>query len=183
MGLRVEKVRRSKRKKDIKQIYFDAFPKEERMPFPMMIAMSYLWNTKFLSYYDGDTLCGLIYLATVGRQTFVMFFAVDKELRSCGYGSQILDSVQKAHPKNTIIISIEPCCDKSADDLEVRMRRKKFYLRNGYQETGYFMKLGATQEIIVKNGVFSKTRFRIFFALYSFLSMYPKIWKAEDTKQ
>lgn len=182
MSLRIEKVRRSSRKKDIKQIYFDAFPKEPRMPFPMMVAMSYLWNTEFLSYYDGDMLCGLIYLAAVGSQTFVMFFAVDKKLRSCGYGSQILDCVQKAYPQNTIIISIETCYDKSADDLEVRIRRKKFYMRNGYKETGYFIKLGTTQEILVKNGVFSKTKFKIFFALYSILSMYPKIWKAEETK-
>ena len=182
MGLRVERVRSSKRKKDVKQIYVDAFSKEERMPFPMMIAMSYLWNTEFLSYYDGDTLCGIIYLATVGRQTFVMFFAVDEKQRSCGYGSQILDCVQKAYPKNKIIISIEPCCDKSTDNLEVRIRRKNFYLRNGYKETGYFMKLGTTQEIIIKNGVFSKLKFRMFFALYSFLTIHPKIWKLEGTE-
>lgn len=182
MSLRVERVRSSKRKKDVKQIYANAFPKEERMPFSMMIAMSYLWNTEFLSYYDGDILCGLIYFATIGRQTFVMFFAVDEKLRSRGYGSQILDCVQKAYPKNKIIISIEPCCDKSADELEVRIRRKDFYLRNGYKETGYFMKLGTTQEIIIKNGEFSKRKFRMFFALYSFLTMYPKIWKVDETE-
>lgn len=182
MCLRVERVRSSKRKKEIKRIYTDAFSKKDRMPFPMMVAMSYLWNTEFLCYYDGNTLCGLIYLATIGRQTFVMFFAVDEKLRSRGYGSQILDYVQKAHPNNKIIITIEPCCDKSAGDLAVRIRRKDFYLRNGYQETGYYMKLGATQEIIIKNGEFSKPEFQMFFAAYSFLTMYPKIWKVEKTE-
>lgn len=29
----------------IKRIYLEAFPKRERMPFPMMVAMSKLWNT------------------------------------------------------------------------------------------------------------------------------------------
>ena len=36
---------------DVKRIYFDAFPKKERMPFPMMVAMSKLWNTDFLGFY------------------------------------------------------------------------------------------------------------------------------------
>ena len=34
----------------VKEIYFDSFPKNERMPFPMMVAMSKLWNTEFLGF-------------------------------------------------------------------------------------------------------------------------------------
>ena len=30
----------------IRRIYLEAFPKRERMPFPMMVAMSKLWNTQ-----------------------------------------------------------------------------------------------------------------------------------------
>lgn len=46
-------------------------------------------------------------------------------------------------------------------DLELRKRRKAFYLRNGYRETGYRMKLnGVEQEIIVANGEFVKKKFR-----------------------
>lgn len=178
--MRVEKVRCSKRKKDIKQIYTDAFPREERMPFPMMITMSYLWNTEFLAYYDDDILCGITYLATIGHQTFVMFFAVDKTLHSQGYGSRILNCVQEAHPKNKIIISIEPCNENT---VNINRRRKDFYMRNGYKETGYYMKLGMTQEILIKNGKFNKLHFKLFFALYSCLTMYPKIWKQVDNQQ
>ena len=39
------------RSRNIKRIYFDAFPKNERMPFFMMVLMSKLWNTQFLSFY------------------------------------------------------------------------------------------------------------------------------------
>lgn len=35
---------------DVKEIYFDSFPENERMPFPMMVAMSKLWNTEFLAF-------------------------------------------------------------------------------------------------------------------------------------
>ena len=46
------------------------------MPFFLMLIMSCLWNTQFLAFYDEKILCGLVYMATLGRQTFIMFFAV-----------------------------------------------------------------------------------------------------------
>lgn len=165
---------------DVKEIYFDSFPKNERMPFPMMVVMSKLWNTEFLAFYDDDKLCGFIYLAHNRKVVFVMFFAVDKKLRSKGYGSAILQEIQKRYADKKIIISIEPC-DKSSPDFEIRTRRKAFYMRNGYKETGYMMKLnGVVQEIIITNGEFSKNQFRAFFALYSNGTMWPKIWKEKD---
>ena len=99
MQIRMEKVRLSST--DIKQIYFEAFPKKERMPFPMMMAMSKLWNTEFLGFYDGNTLCGFVYLAHNRKIVFVMFFAVDKLLRSKGYGSDILQNIQSKYPEKT----------------------------------------------------------------------------------
>ena len=175
MQLRAQKVKISNT--DIKRIYFEAFPKEERMPFPMMVAMSKLWNTQFFAFYDGDIPCGFIYLASNRKIVFVMIFAVEKCFRSMGYGSSILQQIEKMYPNKKIIISIEPC-DDNVSDIELRKKRKSFYIRNGYEETGYMMKLnGAVQEIIIKNGEFTKKEFRLFFAFYSFGSMYPKIWK------
>lgn len=81
-----------------------------------------------------------------------------------------------------IIISIEPC-DKNAPgiEFELRKRRKAFYMRNGYQETGYMMKLnGVVQEIIIANGKFQKKQFRTFFAMYSNGIMWPRIWKQTE---
>ena len=158
----------------------DAFSKEERMPFVLMLAMSCLWNTEFLAFYDETTLCGLIYMATLGKQTFIMFFAVPAKLRSKGYGSLILEQVQALHSKNMIIVSIEPL-DEDAKDYSLRCRRKQFYQRNGYEETGYFMKLsGQIQEILIRNGVFQKKKFILFFMLYSNLAVMPKVWRDKD---
>lgn len=178
--MKIEKVIISKNKKNIKELYLSSFPKEERMPFIMMLLMSCLWNTEFLAFYDEDKLCGIIYLAVLRKQTFIMFFAVDEKLRSHGYGSRILDEVEKLYPKNQLIVSIEPCFE-NVENIEQKLRRKKFYLRNGYVETGYFMKLaGQKQEILIKNGMFDKRQFRIFFALYSCGVVMPKLWKEES---
>ncbi len=162
---------------DVKNIYFDSFPQNERLHFPMMVAMSKLWNTEFLGFYDDDTLCGFAYLAHNSKIVFVMFLAVDRAIRSKGYGSAILQDIQNEYPEKKIIISIEPC-DQDVPDIELRTRRKNFYIRNGYQETGYMMKLnGTVQEIIISNGEFDKKEFRTFFAVHSNGSMWPRIWK------
>lgn len=177
MNLKTEKVLFSKRKNEIKRIYFSAFEKKERMPFTLMMSMSILWNTEFLAFYDNEILCGFIYLATIGRQSFVMFFAVDESLRGKGYGSEILDIVSKRHKNNKIILSIEPL-DTNAKDYEMRVRRKGFYLRAGFVDSNYYMKLnGVTQEVLVKNGQFNKNAFIAFFMLYSNLTVIPKVWK------
>ena len=165
---------------DVKRIYFESFPKSERMPFPLMVAMSKLWNTDFLGFYEEDTLCGFIYLAHNRKIVFVMFFAVDAALRSKGFGSAILQEIQKKYPTKKIIISIEPC-DETAPDIEIRKKRKAFYLRNGYKETGYMIKLaGVVQEIIIANGEFNKSQFKRFFVLYSNGTMLPRIWKQSE---
>ncbi len=181
MVLKVQKVKFNSH--DTKSIYYEAFPKEERMPFWMMVGMSKFWNTQFLSFYDNDRLCGFVYMASNKKLAFIMFFAVDKELRSKGYGSKILDKIQKMNPKKKLIITIERC-DVDSADIELRKRRKNFYLRNGYKETGYLIKLaGVEQEIIIMNGDFSKKEFIAFFALYSNGTMWPKIWKYSDCNQ
>jgi GNAT superfamily N-acetyltransferase len=132
------------------------------MSFLLMIAMSKLWNTKFLALYDNDTPYGFVYLAKNKKLVFIIFFAVDKSLRSHGYGSEILAEIKRMYPSKKIIVSIEPCSPES-DDIQIRIRRKNFYLRNGFKETGWQMKLnGVEQEILVANGDFRKRQFIAF---------------------
>lgn len=178
MQIRAQKVKLSDT--DIKGIYVEAFPKKERMPFPIMVAMSKLWNTQFFGFYDGGTPCGLIYLVSIRKIVFVMFFAVDKRLRSKGYGSSILQQLKDKYPDKKIIISIEPC-DDNAPDIALRKRRKSFYMRNGFIETGYMVKMnGVAQEIIITNGEFVKWEFRLFLAFYSNGILWPKIWEQSE---
>ena len=178
--MRTRKVSFSSR--NVRQMYLDAFPPVERMPFPVRVAMSKLWHTDFLAFYDGDTLCGFVYLAHNRKLVFIMFLAVDKTLRSKGYGSAILHEIQSRYSDKKMIVSIEPC-DAGAPDLALRARRKAFYSRNGYQETEYRMRLsGVEQEILVCNGEFDKGEFRLFFALYSNGTVWPKIWRQETGK-
>lgn len=175
MSLEVKKVKLSN--KDVKKIYVDSFPKEERMPFPMMVLLTKITHTDFLAFYDKGTLCGFIYSANIKNITFIMFFAVDKRIRSKGYGSKILEEMQRLYPDSKIVISIERC-DVDAKNINDRIRRKNFYLKNGYIDTGYLIELSKIeQEIIIKNGIFDKDELYNFFVKYSNGTMKPRIWK------
>jgi Acetyltransferase (GNAT) family. len=177
--LKVGNVIFSKGKKDTKRIYFSSFPKKERMAFWAMNAMSLLWNTGFLNFYDGDRLVGFIYYAHFCRQVFIMFFAVDEKERHKGYGSKILQFIEHKFPKSRIVVSIEPP-DPTLPNFQVNQLRKEFYCKNGFSETGYLMKLGVEKEILCANKPFSKGAFRAFLALYSNLVLWPRIWKKDS---
>jgi len=74
-----------------------------------------------------------------------------------------------------VIVSIEHGKTDETGEME---RRKHFYMRNGFEETGYLIRMrGVEQEILVRNGQFSKAKFRAFLALYSNGTLWPKIWK------
>jgi len=179
MNLRVEIVdRKNKDIKRIKTIYKTSFPKEERMPFWLMRIMAKITSTEFLSFHDNDTLCGFVYMATMDNLTFIMFLAVDENLRSYGYGSAILNEIQAMYKDNKIITYID-IIDETAEDNDQRLRRKKFYMANGYEETEYLVNStnDIIQEIIIKNGEFEKGEFMQFFKKYSKGAMKPKIFK------
>lgn len=79
------------------------------------------------------------------------------------------------HPDSKIVISIERC-DENVKDIEQRLRRKKFYVNNGYIETGYLVELlKKKQEIIIRNGEFDEDEFTMFFKKYSNGTMKPRV--------
>jgi len=174
--LQIKKVTwKTKDKNKIKEIYISSFPKDDRMPFWLMLFIAGRPGTDFLSFYDKDTLCGFTYMAVAENLTFILYFAVDKNNRSGGYGSHILEKIEAVHPGSKIILSIEIC---NEGDIEQRLKRKKFYLKNGYSETGYIINFGKEdQEILVKNGEFDPAELEMFFRKYSKGIMKHKITK------
>ncbi len=180
MAERVEKVRLTSRNREgVRALYTAAFQKKDRMPFSLMCLMACLPNTEFLCFYEGDTLCGFVYLAKMGNMVFLMFLAVDEKLRSRGLGSRILAHVGRMYPGKKLVVSFERC-GVAAADLEERRRRRKFYLENGYGASGYLIRLGAAeQELAVKNGEIRRWELRWFFLVYSCFTLWPRIWRED----
>ncbi len=169
---------KNKNTKEVKTIYKASFRKGERMSFLVMLVMSKSPGTDLLAFYDADRLCGFVYMATYGGITFIIYLAVDAPQRSQGYGSRILGQIERRYPENKLVLSIDRCNAQTQDRAE-RIRRKRFYLKNGFAETGYFVNSTKEyQEILVKNGTFDPQEFTDFLKRYSNGVLKPDITKS-----
>lgn len=122
----------------IKELFLTSFPEAERAPMGFL-----LWRAKreyidFLAFYDEDTLVGFIYLVTRGSLTFVLHIAINSKIQSKGYGTQILNYVSEKYVGNRIILNIEEL-DENADNNDQRIKRRNFYIKNGYKASGMTM--------------------------------------------
>ena len=66
-----------------------------------------------------------------------MYFAVEEQFRDHGLGGETLLLLRRQLPGLRLIVDIERQ-DDSAENAALRRRRKQFYLRHGYRETGVF---------------------------------------------
>ena len=120
------------------QINTDAFPEEERMSVERLMELSAAEDFTLLAACDGDAMVGFTLLGVSDTCVYVFLLAVDKEQRSKGYGSQILRELKNRFAGQQIVLDLEGI-DEQAENNAQRISRKRFYLRNGFCETGYFM--------------------------------------------
>lgn len=134
------------RKNEIKELYINSFPKNERFPFWLLKYCSKRDNVLFNIILDDDKLIGMEYIIRYDNIAYLMYFAIDKNNRGNGYGSKVLKNLIKKY--ETIILSIE----RPNKDLDDKERRKKFYLKNGFIETNKFIEdNGVEYEILCTN--------------------------------
>jgi len=129
--IRFEKIdENTKNLEDIKQLYMDAFPFEERIPFYIMVSLGNDRGVEFLSIYDDDTWLGFIHTLVGEKLSYIFYFAIDGGLRQSGYGSKIIREYKKIHPK--LSLAIEPI-EEDSDNIKQRKKRLAFYEKNGFE--------------------------------------------------
>ncbi|MFC3417903.1 GNAT family N-acetyltransferase [Salinicoccus hispanicus] len=153
MSLRVEPVKRnSKDSTRIKQLYKNSFPANEQIPFWFLLWKARKKYIDFSAFYDEDVLVGFTYLISDKDVAFVFYLAIDDKQRSKGYGGLTLSKIRDLYPQNRIILNIE-AIDEQANNNEQRIKRKRFYLKNGYKNNGYLVKSGKNWfEVLTKGG-------------------------------
>ena len=123
----------------VKALYESAFPANERIPIKHLLDDKI--KREFWAFFDKadgandavSRFCGFSNSISHGDITNIVYFAVVPELRSRGYGSQILQAIRRQHPDTRIVVDIEVEEDsKDAEELELRNRRREFYTRNGF---------------------------------------------------
>lgn len=122
---------------EIRQLYESAFPKEEQIPWNSLMRLTATLSLDFTAYYNDEQFIGLtiVYPRQQGKPVWFWYFAVCEEYRGKGYGQQILLQLKEKYEKSAMILDMESpeqVCDNSAQ----RKRRRDFYLRNGFRETG-----------------------------------------------
>ena len=113
-----------------------AFPKKEQTSVFLLLLGALRKGTHFTAFYDEDKFVGLLYTIENGRYYFILYLAVNPEMRSGGIGGEILDYAYAQAGDRNIVLNVEPL-DSAADNIEQRKRRIAFYARHGICETGY----------------------------------------------
>lgn len=149
MNLKAVKISRfMKDYKKIVSIYKTSFPKVEQFPIWILRMLSHLKNVNAFAFYDENELCGFSYFLVNDETVFILYLAVNSEIRSKGYGSQILSWIKNKYKDKTIFLDVEKV-DKCADNYNQRVNRIKFYEKNGiYQTNNFFTYDNVTYEIL-----------------------------------
>lgn len=139
------------------RLYRTAFPREERVPLKYLMRKNS--GNHMAACCDGSMFCGFYATWTYGDITWITFLAVAEELRCSGYGSQLLDIINAHFSGNRIILDIEEE-DSNAKNNAQRIRRKAFYMRNGFVASGIkYSWNGVSYEIMIRNGNITETEF------------------------
>ena len=91
---------------------------------------------------------------------YLFFLAITAENRSKGYGSTILSLLSETYKTNQLTVDFE-MVDENAPNYNQRVRRKTFYTKNGFKETGLFLTyFGVSYEVLCKNKDFNIKMFK-----------------------
>ena len=112
-----------KKNKKVTKLYNEAFPKDERIPIWLLKILARKNKAKFYGIYDNKKFVGLIYNIFYKDIVFVFYLAIDKGTRGQGYGTKVLESIKQKY-----------------NNYEQRVKRKNFYLKNGFKDSNYTIK-------------------------------------------
>lgn len=141
----------TKDRKYFEQINDEAFPLSERMSFDEIFDFASVTNTDILGIYDDGNPVGFAVLLKNAQCGYIYFIAIDSRTRSKGYGGAAMQKMMEAYPELQLVLDFE-VMDENAENNRQRVRRKNFYLRNGFHETGNYTMLRDERFEVVCNG-------------------------------
>lgn len=133
-------------------LYTRAFPEEERIAYPALEIRAQYEDAELLTVLDGEQPVGMLFLVQYQDLVLILYFSVLEELRNQGYGAAILRKLAERYAGCRLFLDIE-AVDEAQPGHTMRVRRRNFYLRNGFSSTNrtYTWK-GMTFEILSYGG-------------------------------
>jgi len=120
---------------DIKELYEDSFPKEEQVDFYSLFSGVFK-DFELYGLYENKQLIGMAHFINNKNFIHLNYFAIDKKFQNKGYGTIILSWLKEKFNNKAIVVDVEEL-DNNALNSEDRIRRKKFYNKNGFNDGIY----------------------------------------------
>lgn len=161
MGLTIEPITQESRFwAQVNTLAKEAFPPEEYLAPSELVKMAQSDNFDFLALLDDDTFVGFMVVMLYENLAYLFFLAINENSRGKGYGSRAIETLRAEYPDKTQTVDFE-MLDDTAPNKEQREKRRSFYLRNGYRETGLFLSyLGVDYEVFCMGSAFDIDTFK-----------------------
>ena len=164
-------------RRQAKQLYLEAFPKEERLPWWVLWLNSLRRGIDLTAFVEDGAMIGFTASVTTARMHFLLFFAVPETSRGCGHGSAILTQLRQQHQAVTLNVEL---LDPEAENYPQRQRRFRFYGRNGFFDTGYHVwEVGGKFRVLATQPELDVASYREIFRKLSFGVWNVKLKKDE----
>ena len=121
----------------IKLLYETAFPEDEQIPWKDLLRLVEEMPLDFTAYYDGDDFIGFTIIYPRKSFNWFWYFAVREKLRGKGYGQRILTQLLDNYKCQPFVLDMESTT-QVCDNLEQRIKRQTFYIRNGFRDTNVY---------------------------------------------
>lgn len=129
----------------VKEIYLEAFPKQERKPYGSLRRSVKKGKALLMTATEGSQVLGFTVLIPYQDMVMVDYLAVSSRIRSRGTGSFIMEQVRSRFADKKVVLLIERP-DEAAENQAQRLSRRKFYLKNGFDSANLFIS-GASGEM------------------------------------
>lgn len=117
-------------RREIEELNGESFPDWERTSFGEFMVGRGTGMADLLAFLDGDDFVGFSYVVRWKNLLYIYYLAVRGGLRGRGYGSAILDELERMYSPGCMALNVE-----YPDGSEEKARRLRFYTANGFTES------------------------------------------------
>lgn len=153
-----------------------SFPENEKYPLWLIRLWGIIPTNDFWAFYDKGVFVGVMLNFRTKDAVFVLYLVVNDQVRSSGYGSGIIQWTKSYYGNKCIILNVEPP-DENAENNEQRLRRIRFYEKNGFHKTEYQITEGNDSYLVLSTNNFTPKKFYSVVGKMSFGFYAPKLKK------
>ena len=152
MGVKFTEILNSAERKKVQELYNKVIPSHEKWTFYAFWWKKKRKNVSFVNVYDGDKWLGFAFYSPYKDLIYVWYFAIDEgngkivstndideNAYPGGCGSSVFTEIKRQHPNHRILLPVKSE-NENGENAEQCARIKQYYEKNGFRETGYFIK-------------------------------------------